>query len=415
MSFTSTNVAKVLVKKKKLPKGKASEYFEFKNVDPAAKVAVYFGFFPLPGTLVVSREDREKAKELGEADRNRCNCPLLPVLEEKVAVFRYYEEKKLSEAPQPVMLCTELNPGAGMRRKQGEKHLSLEIIGTTKSIADATLIQTSLSILKEEGYEEVCVFINSVGDRESGSRFVRELTGHYRKNIAALPQTCKMLLKKNPVELLECSHDKCRVLANEAPRSVGFLGEESRRHFKEVLEYLEELEIPYRMDPVLVGNRSFATETVFEIRDMREGRNMERLAAGCRYNHLGKRLGLRRDTPSVGVTILLRREKEASASQLRLKKPCAFFLQIGFEAKLRSLRVIETLRQAGIPLYQALSHDKLVAQLSTTENLKIPYSIIMGQREALEDAVIVRHTATRVQETVKIAELSAYFKKLKLA
>ena len=412
---TQTKAPKVAVKESKPAKSKTADYFEFKNVDPAAEVALYFGFSPLSGPLSVTKEDKEKARVLGEADRNRCNCPLLPVLEEKTAIFRYYEEKKLSEAPQPVMLCTEVNPGLGVRRKAGEKHLSLEIIGTGKSIADATLIRAAISILKEEGHEEICVFMNSVGDRESGTRFVRELTNHYRKNIAALPQTCKLLLKKNPVELLECSHDKCKVLADEAPKSVGFLGEESRRHFKEVLEYLEELDIPYQMDPMLVGNRAFATETVFEIRDMREGKNFERLAAGCRYNHLGKRLGLKRETPSVGATILLRREKDTSAARLRFRKPKVFFLQLGFEAKLKSLKVIETLRQASIPLYQALSRDKLIAQLSAAENLKIPYSIIMGQREALEDSVIVRDTSTRAQETVKIADLPTHFKKLKLA
>jgi len=410
------SAVKVAAKEKKYAKSKTSDYFEFKNVDPAAEVALYFGFSPLSGQLVVSKGDKEKAEALGEADRNRCNCPLLPVLEEKTAIFRYYEEKKLSETPQPVMLCTEVkNPGTTVRREAGEKHLSLEIIGTGKSIADATLIRTAISILKDEGHTEICVFINSVGDRESSSRFVHELTNHYRKNVGALPGVCKMLLKKNPMELLECSHDKCKVLAEEAPKSIGFLGEESRRHFKEVLEYLEELEIPYQMDPMLVGNRAFTTETVFEIRDIRDGKNFERLAAGCRYNQLGKRLGFRRETSSVGATILLRREKDTSAARLRFRKPKVFFLQLGFKAKLKSLKVIETLRQANIPLYQALSRDKLIAQLSAAENLKIPYSIIMGQREALEDSVIVRDTSTRAQETVKIADLPAHFKKLKLA
>lgn len=404
-------------KKTPASKDKPSAFFEFRNVDPAAEIALYFGFSPLSGPLLVTKDDREKAKELGEAEKNRCACPLLPTLEEKTAIFRYYEEKKLGDAPQPIMLCGEISLGSvGNRKKTGEKHLSLEIIGAGKSIADATLIQTASAILKDEGHIEMCVFINSVGDKDSGNRFVRELTNHYRKNIAILPQTCKMTLKKNPVELLECPHEKCKVLAGEAPKPVGFLGEESRRHFKEVLEYLEELEIPYQMDPFLVGNRTFATETVFEIRDMSAGHEGEQLAAGCRYNHLGKRLGLKRDTPSVGATILLKREKEVPArARLKFKKPNVFFLQLGYEAKLKSLHVIEVLRIAKIPLYQALCRDKLISQIGAAENLKIPYSIIMGQREALEDSVIVRNTSSRAQETVKIKDLPAHFKKLKLA
>jgi histidyl-tRNA synthetase len=313
------------------------------------------------------------------------------------------------------MLCSEAVVGTATRGKPMEKRLSLEIIGTSKSIADATLIRTAISVLHDEGCDDVAVFINSVGDRESGNRYLREFCNHYRKNIAALSTACKVILKKNPLELLECPHDKCKTLAGEAPRSVAFLGEESRRHFKEVLEYLEELGIPYQLDPMIVGNRSFATETVFEIRDMREGRNMECLAAGCRYNSLGKRLGLKRETPAAGTTILLRREKSSCASRLRFRRPKVFFLQLGFEAKLKSLKVIEILRQSKIPLYQALSRDKLAAQMSAAENLKIPYSLIMGQREAIEDSVIVRDTVTRAQETVKIGDLATYFRKMKIA
>jgi len=91
-----------------------------------------------------------------------------------------------------------------------------------------------------------------------------------------------------------------------------------------------------------------------------------------------------------------------------------FLLQLGFCAKLKSLRVIETLRKARIPLYQALCRDKLISQLSSVERLRIPYSIILGQREALENSVIIRNTSTRAQETVGLHNLVEYLRKMKL-
>jgi len=99
---------------------------------------------------------------------------------------------------------------------------------------------------------------------------------------------------------------------------------------------------------------------------------------------------------------------------IRFKKPSVFFLQLGFCAKLKSLRVIEILRQAHISLYQALDRDRLISQISSAENLKIPYSIILGQREALENSVIVRDTVSRAQETVKLENLVEYFRKMKV-
>jgi histidyl-tRNA synthetase len=82
------------------------------------------------------------------------------------------------------------------------------------------------------------------------------------------------------------------------------------------------------------------------------------------------------------------------------------------EAKLLSLPVIEILRKIKIPVFQSLPKDKLGAQVSVAERMRIPYTMIMGKKEAVEKSVIVRHNDTRSQETVLISELGAYMKKL---
>ena len=393
----------------------ASAYIDYKNVDPRIETALYYGFTPLPSQLIITKEDRAKADELGNEAKPE-SAALAPTLEEKIALFRHYADKNLFERAQPVMYCTEFNSGNALKKKAGERRLSYEIMGSGKSVGEATLIQVAFATLKEEAHDELSLSLNSVGDRESTSRFTRELGNFYRKHVALLPTTCKTLLRKNPLALLSCEHEKCKALAEEAPKSIGFLGDESRRHFKEVLEFLEELEIPYRIDHHLLGNRVLSSETLFEIRETLKDGTSRVLCSGGRYNNLGKRLGLKRDVPSVGMNLLLTRaEKEAAAPRtIRFKKPSVFFLQLGFCAKLKSLRVIEILRQAHIPLYQALNRDKLISQISSAENLRIPYSLILGQREALENSVIVRNTVSRAQETVPLCKLTEYFKKMKL-
>lgn len=414
----------VKVKTKTAPKPKAkktasrkAEYVEFKNVDRAIEVALYYGFTPLQEPLTVTKEDREKAKELGEREERGGNprCALYPV-EEKVALLRLYQEKRWFERPHPIMLCFELSSSGAPKKKGGQRRLGFDMLGASGSIAEAILIQTARAILNEEGYEDTMVALNSVGDRDCGSRFVRELVNFYRKNVSDLPAPCRALLRKNPMELLECEHDKCRLLSKDAPNTIAFLSEASRKQFKEVLEYLEELAIPYRIDPLLIGNRTLSTETVFEIRDAKEEGARALLGGGLRYNLLARRLGGKKDVPSVGAVLLLQNGKgERTSRRVRIQKPSVFFLQLGFEAKLKSLKVIEVLRAHRILVYQALARDKLSSQMGSAEHLKLPYSIIMGQKEALEDSVIVRDTTTRAQETVKIAELPAYLKRLRLA
>ncbi|MBI2475986.1 MAG: hypothetical protein HYV67_01975 [Candidatus Taylorbacteria bacterium] len=410
------------------------EYW-YKNLDRPAEVALYYGFNPME-TPVVTKEDARKARALCETELRK-DAPDSPgrfAIEEKIAVLRLYEERNMQNWPQPVMLYfgkpilrqdgskkslgkpartergsapTRLHSGG---HSGGERTVILEALGTSNSIAEALLIKTALEILKEEEFENLSVHINSVGDRDTVWRFARELSAYYRKNIETLPAHCRQLLKKDVFDLLSCKNEKCRIIKESAPKSMSFLSEPSRQHFKEVLEYLEFLEIPYEIDHFLVGNRAFACQTLFEIYDPESRELCRPLAVGVRYANLGKKIGLKKDIPGVGARLVFK-EKNPSKN-LKFLKPKIYFIQLGFEAKLKSLKIIEILRQAKIPMYHGISRDKLTSQISAAENMKIPYTVIMGQKEALENTVIVRHMTDRSQESVRIENLPQYFKKL---
>ena len=47
------------------------------------------------------------------------------------------------------------------------------------------------------------------------------------------------------------------------------------------------------------------------------------------------------------------------------------------------------------------------------EKLGMEYTIIFGQKEALEDSVIFRNMSNRSQETVKLSKLLEYIKNIK--
>ena len=94
------------------------------------------------------------------------------------------------------------------------------------------------------------------------------------------------------------------------------------------------------------------------------------------------------------------------------RKPKFYFIRLGFEARLRSLIIVEMLRQAHIPVYQSLGKEQLADQMELAEQLDIPYSIIMGHKEALEKSVIVRNMDNRSQSIIPINELTQYLKTL---
>lgn len=414
----STATVKRTQKSKKIEHPK---YVSYEHVDLVGEAALFYGFTPL-ALPHIHPNDSTDAKKISEGevvvDHDTHEEGANVRLEEKIALLRLYEREKMWTQPQPVMFHYK-KPFVGDRRKANPKefHYGLEIIGTNKSIAEAILIQASLAILRDAGETDLHVEINSIGDKESLARFTREITAYYKKHINDLPQKCRDIMKKDVFSLLGCDHEACVKLAMDCPKSINFLSERSRMHFKEVLEYLETLDIPYTISNALVANRDYCSETVFEIRT--SDPKAHPLAIGIRYDTLARRLGHKKDLPAVGVSLALTRKpaKTEALKQSTISKilnPNICFMQLGFEAKLKSLNVIEALRQARVPLTQSLAKDKMAGQVGIAEKMQAPIVIIMGKKEAMEDSVIVRESATRSQDTVLISEVAARLKKYKV-
>lgn len=395
-----------------------SKFIAYKNLDESGEIALYYGFTPMP-TPEIKKADLEASKSLLTGDVVECEgeelAMMLPLhVEEKVAVLRTYTEKNLAAWPQPVMLYFR-GPFKNSRDKKAPPYprfCDLEIVGTTKSISEALLIQTSLVILANEGYKDVCVEINSIGDKDSLARFTRELTNYYRKHIAEIPAHCREAFKRDVFELLTCTEEKCHTLKESAPKSVSYLGEASRTHFREVLEYLEALGIPYRINSNLIGNRKYCSETIFEIIDASpDTKSRKTLAVGVRYDGLSKRINMKREVGGVSISLLIKRQSKEERKLVKIKRPTIYFIQLGFEAKCQSLKVIELLRQSKIPVYQSLGKDKMAVQIGVSEKLNITHTLLMGKKEAIEHSIIVRDMANRSQETVPIDQLVSYLKK----
>lgn len=408
--------------KKKINKSVKQEYIQCNNLDKIGQIPFFYGFIPHKSPEI-KKCDLDFAKNLLEGDyidnqdQDKHNLPLH--VEEKIALLRNYNEENMQNLSQPVMLYFK-EPFKGSIRKGSNsynRYCDLEILGNSRSIAEATLIQVAKVILEEEGYKNICIEINSIGDKESLNKFSRDLTNYYKKHINDLHSECRQLFKKDPFELLSCQNEKCLKINSEAPKSIEFLSEQSRTHFQEVLEYLEALNIPYKINNNLISNRKYCTETIFTIINMdtsnQKSKNQKILAIGVRYDGLSKKIGIKKEIQGVGISILIENNKPEYRKEIKkIKKPIASFVQLGFESKLLSLGVIEVLRKMKIQLYLSLSKDRLGAQVTSLERLHTPYSIIMGKKEALEKSVIVRNTETYAQETVSLCELPEYMKKI---
>lgn len=381
------------------------------SVEKPGEIAFYYGFSPIE-TPSITSEDEKLVKGIIKSVGIRDDKEETYELQEKTRLLRLYMEE-MDAFPQHVFFYYEKPMRGSGRRRGSDFECGLDIIGSSKSVSEALVIQAAVSILSEEGFENIEVAINSVGDRESLTRLERELVLYYRRHIEELPASHRQMFKKDIFEILRTTDSKLESFVANAPQPLSTLSDMSRLHFKEVLEFIESAKIPYTIDNHLVGNKQYASQTTFSISGEKDGKRLL-LGRGYRYNHLSRKVGLKKEIPAVGITLSWRREvKHSKATSVKkLPKPKFYFIQLGYNAKLKSLPIIETLRRAKISVSHGLTKDKFSGQSSTAENIKIPYLLIFGQKEANENTVVVRDSKTRFQDTVSFASLPSYLKSL---
>jgi histidyl-tRNA synthetase len=384
------------------------------SMEKTAKIAEYYGFSLLP-KIQVTRHDMHVARQLRCAADQQSPFSKINT-DELSAVLHAYADKKLFGYQQtPMFYYENVLPRENEHSDGAVRQITLDIIGSSKSISEAALIHTAYTILTTEYREDMVVELNSLGDRDSAVRFNRELNNYYKKFSSELPTALRNLLKTDPSLVVTSDNPKAKELAVDAPQSISCLSEPSRAQFKEVLEFMETLNIPYRINPGLIANRNIYAETVFTIRSA-DTTTEEPYAIGFRYNPVSRKIGYKKEIPATRVVIYLPKAKIGGvikAETRKSKKAMFYFIHIGFEAKLKSLHALELLRRASLPVIYSLIKDTLTLQLMHAEQCAVPYILLMGQKESMEHTVLVRATRNNSQETVALDELPMHLKKLK--
>src|SRR3989339_26254 len=291
------------------------------------------------------------------------------------SIARSYIENGMHNLPQPVKLyavgpCFRYERPQAGRYRQFEQ-LDLEVLGDSNPSIDGQIIQ-------------IC-------------------------------SDCQRRLKENPLRVLDCKEEKCQVVKAGAPQIVDHLCEACHAHFKQVLEFLDELELPYELNPYLVRGLDYYTKTVFEIIDKDEnGISLGSLFGGGRYDGLVKILG-GRDTPACGVAcgidriVSIIRSKDVKTA--KVEEPEIFMAQLGQMAKRKSLKLFEEFRKAKIPMAESFSKDSLRAQLRSANKMGAKWVLIFGQKEALENFVTVRDMKTGTQQEIALDKVVEEMKK----
>lgn len=349
-------------------------------------------------------------------DKGGENLTLRP--EGTVCTARVYIEHGMHSLPQPQKfyyigpMFRYSRPQAGRFRQFWQ--FGIEILGDRAACLDTQIIFLVLKYFSSLGLSDLVVGINSIGCRNCRLQYKEMLKDYYTLKQRMLCEDCKRRLKVNPLRLLDCKQKQCQVLASGAPQIIDSLCEECHDHFKAVLEFLDEAEVPYQLDPHLVRGLDYYTKTVFEVWTKSDKEmKAQTLAGGGRYDELVELLG-GRSTPSVGVAfgieriVSLLKEKQI---KLKEEKSEVFFAQLGELAKKKSLRIFDKLTGSGIKIKEALSKDSLSSQLELADKLGVDLTLILGQKEAADDTIIIRDMESGIQEIVNLENIVDEVKK----
>ena len=285
----------------------------------------------------------------------------------------------------------------------------VEVFGSNSPMLDAEVISIPVNLFKLLGLKNVKVKINSLGDRESRENYREALINYFKPNIDSFCSDCKERLEKNPLRILDCKVDKENELLKEAPKTIDYLNEESKKHFEDVKKYLEALGIDYVVDTNLVRGLDYYTHTVFEVEaDIKDFGSQNVLCGGGRYNNLVETLDGPK-TDGVGFAMGMERLMEAIESE-KINLPIidsidCFIMPISVNENEYAYKLCMDLRLNGFIVDMDYDNRNIKSNFKTATKKNSKYVIIIGEEEQKTNILTVKDNSTQEEYKVKYEDL----------
>jgi histidyl-tRNA synthetase len=322
---------------------------------------------------------------------------------------RSYIQNGMGSWPQPVKLYYI---GAAFRRERPQKgrfrefyQLGMEIFGDDSAKSDYLCIMSAWEILKKIGLKNIIIYANSIGCPKCRPKYISKLKKFYKDKLNNLCPDCLVRYEKNTLRILDCKEEKCQKISNSAPVFLDALCVDCKNHFQSTLEYLDYFNIRYDLDPKLVRGLDYYSKTVFEICQGSDKSRQGSLGGGGRYDGLVEILGGQK-TPAVGYSLGIDRivsaMKEQNIPISENRGVEVSILQLGEKAKNASKKVYDLLSNEDINVFFVPSNDTLRSQIRQSVKAGAKFAVIIGQKEALKEEIILRDLKASAQELIPL-------------
>ncbi len=292
--------------------------------------------------------------------------------------------------------------------------LGVEVFGLSDPQADAEIIQIGYSLWKALGIEhQVRLEINSLANPQSRARFKDALVDYFQSHFDELDSDSQRRLETNPLRILDSKNKERASLIAKAPQLSDYYDDESQVHFNQVLQYLDELEIPYVVNPSLVRGLDYYAHTVFEwVTDELGAQGT--ICAGGRYDQLVSDLG-GKPTPAVGfamgferVVLMLKQNQPQSPTRADI-----YLITDGAQARTQALALADDLReQAVVSVITDLQGGSLKSQFKRANKSGAYFALVVGDDEIKNDKFCIKNLETGEQQQLDWDQLLSFLDKV---
>ncbi len=275
----------------------------------------------------------------------------------------------------------------------------LEVFGAFNHLTEAQVIGAVWQLLQTLGLEDVVLEINAIGTAECQVAYDSVLKDFLREKKFELCDNCNEHLHGRSLNVFRCPNLGCQSVLSEAPIVLDFLDEPSHKHFTNILEALDELQIPYQLNPLYVGREgSSRTNVIIKCKNkdqtvvIGEGSYHDGIMQDltgknfCCFGFSGSLVAIQRAMESAKISVGQDHRTEV------------FLVPLGELAAKRSLRLFRDLTAAHVAVYDHFGNVGVKNQLKQAEAHKSPIALIIGQKEAMDEMVILRDVKSGMQE-----------------
>ncbi|CAN5638845.1 histidine--tRNA ligase [soil metagenome] len=285
--------------------------------------------------------------------------------------------------------------------------VGIEAIGSDAPAVDAEVIEVGRRFLADVRVETVLA-LNSIGHLDDSCRlgYVKVLVEFLRENRDAVAAADRERIDSNPLRTFDSKEAATIETMRRAPLISEHLCNECREHFEAVRAHLDDLGVPYEIEPRLVRGLDYYTRTAFEYLSSGLGAQ-NALGGGGRYDGLSETLG-GPPLPGIGFALGMDRILLAAVGQGEAGVKAAvdvYLVALGADAARAALGLATALRRRGIGADLDLAGRALKGQMKDAARSGARWAVILGEEELASRRATVKDLDTGEQTDVAFEDL----------